>query len=188
MGSAGSLASANLLPHEDLIASAVSDDRRFAATVSQDGSAKRWKIAEGTSEQWSLTEAPGSLEKASVSISPEGNYVVVCTGDSTAPGRALIRRRRRREDDPPGLVTSGSRWPRFCTSAPRTPPRHGGQVRGRDLGNPALERGDVGTPALGTVEAPGAVRHIAVSRNWKPPRRSWGRTRRTGEGSAGSGT
>ena len=35
-----------LLPHENLIASAVSDDRRFAATVSSDGSMRYWKARE----------------------------------------------------------------------------------------------------------------------------------------------
>ena len=79
-----------LLDHKDLLASAVSDNRLWAASVGPDGTVKRWNIPEGKSEPWRLTEAPIKIENASVSISPDGNYVVVCTSDSGASGQVLV--------------------------------------------------------------------------------------------------
>ena len=79
---------AHLLYHKDYVASAISEDGRFAATIGHDGTVRRWSIADQKYDEWRLDGPEQAIN--GVSLSADGGYVVVCTGDPGTSGRAFI--------------------------------------------------------------------------------------------------
>ena len=153
-----------LLDHKDLVASAVSDDRSWAASVGPDGTVKRWKISEGTFESWRLTEATILIENASVSISPDGNYVVVCMSDSGGTGQVLVR-------DIAAKKTIHLPYDRLVTMAEFCPRSREpllatvGELENRKGIRLWRVGGTWEAKYAEELEAPGIIKHIAVSQD-----------------------
>jgi len=154
---------AHLLYHEKLETSAVSDDGRYAATVSRDGTVRRWSIADETYEEWRLTEG---REQAinSVSLSADGRYVVVCTGAPGASGQAFVYHTI---GERPAVLPHEGR----VTMAAFPP--HSRDPLVATVGESANRKGEIKLWKMGTwdpklehkpakvLEAPGIVKHIA---------------------------
>jgi WD40 repeat protein/tetratricopeptide (TPR) repeat protein len=81
---------ADLLHHENIADSTVSQDGRFAVTVGRDGTARHWDTATGKVDDWRLFEEGQALAVNKVVVSSDGRYVVVCTGDTGDQGKAYL--------------------------------------------------------------------------------------------------
>jgi WD40 repeat protein/tetratricopeptide (TPR) repeat protein len=163
---------ARVLYHKDpvtsLVASAVSDDRRFATKVGEDGTVFHWPIAEGTADEWPLRKGPGeTLKNHRVSMSPDGSYVVVCAIVSGDPGQAIVRKAFVRDIAAKKDIFLAYDRPvtmaEFCP-LPREPLL-------ATVGESASHKGEIRLWKVGTwepvsaeaLEAPGIIKHIAVS-------------------------